>query len=494
MWPARALLVLLAASRAFAGSLRAAAPASSPMEPVVATMTRSLATIAIETKADAIRPEAYAAAKKAIIDAIGAALAGHKAPGVPETLDLQMEWGGKPQVTVWFHGERLPTPDAAFINSVQLHAMDLDDYHPPSDTHITAVLLPAILATAELLHASGRDALVAMILGLEVAGRIGREFKAQRVHEGFLPTSVVGGFAATAAVCRLKGLSVDQTTQALGIFFAHASGNRQALFDRTLTKRIQPAIAVRAAIWAAFLAKRGITGPEHVFEGEANLLELYAGSRGGSPAKLAAAPKEGFEVELLRFKKFACCGRGNDAIEAAIALANEHDLKPEDIERVEIFGAGVNSGMVGVPWNPRHPRPHVLAQFCAPYQVATAIRNRRVGPVEISDERIRADREVEALALRTELRDPKDFDGKYPGGQVVRVWTRRGETLVASRHTSASWLGSEAELLAKFRSNVEFSGLRSPAEAEALLQAIQQIETCADIARFVEDYLGKSPR
>lgn len=452
-----------------------------------ATVTEALAKLALHTKAEEIAPAAYDAAKRTAIDGIGAAMAGHNAPGVRAVLEQQREWGGKPEATAWFHGDVLPGPEAAFINSVQLHAMDLDDYHPPSDTHITAVVLPAVLAVGEVTHASGRETLAAAVLGVEVAGRIGRTFKAQRVNEGFLPTSVVGGFGAAAAACRLKRLSVAQTVDALGIFYAQASGNRQALYDRTLTKRIQPAIAARAAVFAACLAERGVSGPEHAVEGPAGLLKIYAGAK-DEAAALGASPGP-WEIELIRFKRYASCGRSHDAIRAAIDLANQHDLKPEEIEEIELFGVGVNSGMVGVPWNPNHPQPQVLAQFCAPYEVAAAIGNRRMGAAEISDRRIRSDRGVSDLALRTRLREPKEFGGKYPGAQTVRIRTRGGQTLVASRRGAGSQPLTPAELIAKFHDNGAFSGICPRPRAEALLKAIQQLDQCADVAGFVREYL-----
>jgi 2-methylcitrate dehydratase PrpD len=453
------------------------------------TATRILARLAIETPAGEISPAAYDAMRRAVIDAVGAALAGHRAPGVVETLAQHREWGGAPEATVWFHGDRLPAPAAAFVNGVQLHAMDFDDYHPPSDTHITAVILPTVLAVGEAERASGKETLAAAILGIEVAGRLGRVFKGARTHEGFLPTSVVGGFGATAAACRLKKLPVDQTVHALGIFHAHASGNRQALFDRTLAKRIQPAIAAQAAVVAACLAGRGITGPERAVEGEAGLLRIYAGAKDWAPDLRDIARRDGpFEVELIRFKKYACCGRSHAAIEAAIQLAVEHDLKPADVEEIEIFGVGVNSGMVGVPWDPAHPIPHVLSQFCAPYEVATAIRNRRMGPAEISPGRIRDDREVSDLALRTRLRDPEDFGGKYPGGQTVRIRTRTGQVLTASQGKSGQ-VSSDADLVAKFNDNAKASGRCSPQVAGALLEAIRQLDRCEDVGRFVRESL-----
>lgn len=457
-------------------------------------MLRKLSRPAIETKGKDLPERAFASAGTVVLDALGCVLAGHDAPGVSAVLDLYREWGGKPEATVWVHGVRLPAPATAFVNSVQLHALDFDDYHAPSDTHISAVVLPVVLAVSEVEGASGMEALAATILGIEVAGRMGRTFKAVRTHPGFLPTSVVGGFGATAAACRLKGLDLERTVQALGVFYAYAAGNRQALFDRSLAKRMQPAIAAQAAVMAACLAARGITGAGRVMEGEAGLLRIFAAATSWDDTLLDAAPPEGtFDVERVQFKKFACCGRSHGALQAAIDLANEHDLQPRDIEKVEIFGVGVNRGMAGVPWNPRHSVPQVLAQFCAPYAVATAIRNRRLGAAELSPDRIRRDREVSDLAAhRTQLRETGEFGGVYPGNQTVRIRTRNGRTLTSSR-PSAGWLEDAAAVNAKFLENAQASGFFAPPAAESLQSEIRGLGRSREVARFVRENLVLEP-
>jgi hypothetical protein len=208
-------------------------------------VTLALSKLAIETKADDISEAAYAAAKKAVLDALGCAMAGYEASGVPAVVEVTKDWGGREEATIWFHGGKVPGPAATFANSVQTHALDLDDFHKPSITHITSVIVPAAFAMGEHNDATGKETLASIILGIEVAGRLGRACRGLHAHQGFLPTSVMGGFGATATACRLQGCSVDETVHAMGIWYAHCSGNRQALYDRTLTKRIQSVIENR---------------------------------------------------------------------------------------------------------------------------------------------------------------------------------------------------------------------------------------------------------
>ncbi len=454
------------------------------------TVTAALAEMAVTTPSEQIPPTALNAAQRAVLDVVGCTMAGHNAPGVAPVVDQMREWAGKPEASVWITGEKLPAAAAAFVNSTMTHALDLDDVLIPSTLHITSVIVPTALAVGEAEAATGRQVLEAIVMGIEVAGRLGRERKARREHDGFLPTSLMGGFGAAAATARLKGLTVAQATDALGIFYAHASGNRQALYDHTLTKRIQPAIAARAGIVAGSLSARGLDGPRRVLEGAAGLFKIYGSGKGKLPtAAQITAKRDVFEVEQLSFKRYACCGGSHPLLDATLELVNEHALTIADIKDVELFGVGVNGGVVGVPWRPG-ANPHVSAQFCAPYEVATVIKNRQLGPAEITNHRIAADREVDAFARRIRLRSPKQFGSRYPGGQTVRITTVGGRTLVNSSTPTETFDPdriSREELVAKFRGNAAFSQLCTPERADAIVQAVETLAQIPDVRPFVAE-------
>ncbi|OGV67328.1 MAG: hypothetical protein A3K19_01950 [Lentisphaerae bacterium RIFOXYB12_FULL_65_16] len=450
-------------------------------------ITHALARLAVETRAEEIPTAARAAARMAMLDALGCAAAGHDAPGVGEVTDLALYWGGREESRIWFRNRKVPSPAAAFVNSVQLHALDFDDYHPPSDAHVTSALVPAVLAVGEAVTAPGRDVLAALVVGCEVVGRMGRVCMARRVHKGFLPASVIGGFGAVAAACRLLGCSVAETAAALGIWYADASGNRQALFDRTLTKRIQPGIAARGGVVAAHLARAGITGPHRIVGGaEASLTRLYGYDREPSPTvDDVMAPRTQWAVQELNYKTFACCGVSVPAMLAAISLAEEHGLVPEQVAEVRVFGPCVESPFGNAAWTD-HPTPQVLAQFCVPYAVASAIRNRRFGPEEIAPARIAADHEVDALARRIRLCQPEQ--GRQCGNDTtVEVVLRDGRRLKASSLPGGRCLTTPADderIIDKFKRNVEFSGLVDAAAVDGLVEAILDLESCGNIIDF----------
>lgn len=457
-------------------------------------ITLALSKLAIETETESIPAKAYTAAKTAVLDALGCALAGHDAAGVPAVVELTKDWGGKEEATIWFHGGKVPGPAATFVNSVQVHALDLDDVHIPSITHITSVVVPTALAMGELNDASGKETLAAVILGIEVAGRVGRAGRERKAHEGFLPTSIYGGFGATAAACRLQGCSVEQTVNAMGIWYAHCSGNRQSLYDRTMAKRIQPGIAAQAGVYASYLARRDFTGPKRIIGGQpASLTQIFGSRQDAEPPTVAEvmAPRDSHEIEVLSYKRYACCGGSHLVIEAARRLAEEHDLKPADIETVWIFGVGVNSGVTGVPWKDSE-HPDVLAQFCAPYEVASVIKNRCFGPAEITKERIAEDEEVDSLARRVKLCYWKQWGGPRPGQQAIRIQLRSGQTLEAGCKRDEVLhpdVHSYGQLVEKFKANAAFSGRVTKEQAAEIVAAIEELDNCDRIGEFIDKHL-----
>ena len=192
------------------------------------TLTQELAKITLAPTYDHLSDEAIEAAKLLLLDALGCAIAGWHADGCTDVVAQMRDWGGKPESNILFHGDKLPAAHAAFANSMMIHAQDFDDVHIPGILHISSIVVPAMLAIGQSHQATGRDALIAMTMGVEVAARIAIPEKQYRRGECFLPTSLAGSFGGVATAARLMKLTKDQCTHALGINYAQASGNRQA--------------------------------------------------------------------------------------------------------------------------------------------------------------------------------------------------------------------------------------------------------------------------
>ena len=468
------------------------------------TLTEALAELGLAIENRAISPEAYEAAEKMTLDTLGCGLAGWRQPGTAETLGLMRDWGGTHEASVLFHGDRLPSPHAAFVNSTMIHALDYDDVYIPGVLHIMSIILPVALAAGEVADASGEDLLASVTMGVEVAGRLGIAYcKRQKPPQspGFLNTSIVGGFGGVVTACRLLRMSVKQCVDALGINYAQTSGNRQALQDMTLTKRVQPAFTARSTLWAAALAARGITGPPNALEGQCGFFALYT-EKDPPSAEEVTAPREWFEIECDSVKRYPSCGACHAAHAAAEQLAAD-GLRPQDIDRVELVGFS-HDRLVGLPFK-LGDNPQVSAQFSVRYCVALALLRGKTTLEHFTDEAVVANRDVAQLAERItllpaleegDLPAPPVLSSKVPDRRrnlyhAVIVHTTDGRRLVRAQCVGQTFDPDAVTLdhvKAKFRDCARFSGICEPARAEEFIRAVASLREAESARDFVRQW------
>ena len=463
------------------------------------THSEALAKIIIETHSKDIPSSARKAAKKMILDTVACIIAGWNAPGVLPVVEQMREWGGAPHAGLFVYGGKLPLPLAAFANSVMAHALDYDDVHVPSGLHIMSIVYPVALAATEFESKTGMDLIDGVILGVEIACRLGLEYRKRRAGyhgPGLLPTSIIGGFGGTAAACRIFGMSVEETVNALGIYYAQTSGNRQALSDMTLTKRIQPAFSARSSLWAACLARRGITGPQNALEGKYGLFYVYQNAEPPTLEEIAGV-RDFYEIERDSVKRYGSCGTCHPTTEAAIELGLRENFKSADIDKVYISGAVPKPGeLCGDPFNIRK-NPQVEAQFSVAYGVALGLLRKDAGITRYANDKVLEDSEVAELAKRIEYipekfpanaECPKDWPSYAVYPHVVTVLTKDARTVRASRTPydvyppDTSW----EKVVLKFHECAQYSGICSEEKAQKLISQIEFLEDCSNV-EFLSD-------
>ena len=308
-------------------------------------------------------------AKRFILDSLGVAIAGSSAPGCKEVVDLVKEWGGKPEATILIYGGKVPSPSAAMANSMMMHALDFDDTLDESALHAHVSVLPAALAIAESAGMiSGKDLITAVTLGVDLVCRLGL---ATRRPLSWIRSATCGFFGAAAAAGKVMGLNGEQMSNALGVAYSQVAGNAQCLIDGGLVKRMQPAFAARAGVLSAFLAQRGITGARHFLEGQYGFFNLYEGGD-YDREKLLEDLGNRFEGMKLSIKPYPSCRMTHAAIDAALAIREEHGIEPSSIEEIVVHASKMVYDMVGSPFAIRE-NPQVDAQFSTPYTVAAAL-------------------------------------------------------------------------------------------------------------------------
>ncbi|MCC6196423.1 MAG: MmgE/PrpD family protein, partial [Burkholderiales bacterium] len=166
------------------------------------------------------------AVKTNIGDTLSCALAGSSAKAIAEVSGLVKAWAGTPQADMFVLGGKYPAHHAAWVNGGMSHARDYDDTHDAAILHAGVSTVPAAIAAGQLRgKLSGADLIAAVAAGLEVTCRLGVAIKVDIIESGFIYTSLLGYFGATAAAGRALGLTPDEMVNAFGIVYSSVAGN-----------------------------------------------------------------------------------------------------------------------------------------------------------------------------------------------------------------------------------------------------------------------------
>ena len=255
----------------------------------------------------------------AIADCFGCILAGADSEVAMRTRDALTPLGTG-TAPVFGTQAALPAPYAALVNAVAGHAWDLDDWEEPGNTHPTVVLLPALLAAADLCRVDGGTLATAYAVGTEIIMRLGEALTLDHYARGFHSTATLGAIGAAGAVARLNGLDQAQTTHALAIACSQASGYTVQFGSNA--KPLQAGFAARAGVEAALLAGQGATGQAHVLDhprGFAGLMGDHDPSRLEAMAERLGAPWALDQYGLI-LKPWPSCGYTHRLMTAALEL------------------------------------------------------------------------------------------------------------------------------------------------------------------------------
>lgn len=441
--------------------------------------TRTLARWVSALRFEDLPGEIAEAAKLQIVDTLGVAWAGSKAESVDQVRRVIADTGGAPQSRVWCFGDRLPATQAAFVNGMLAAALDFDTLHERANVHSDGVVLPAVMALAEVRGASGAELIAALVAGGELMVRLGL---AARSAPGWFYSSVFGAFGAAAAAANLLRLTEAQALHAMGIALSQASGTQQPLLERSLTKRLQTAYAARQGVEAALLAEAGVTGPTQPLEGLAGIDTLYTQLDADFLGELG----DRYDSLGMTFKKYASCMCNHTPIEAALRLCSETGAQSADIESVLVTISPFMHRLTGAPFVPGD-NPQVSAQFNVRYSVASALVRGRFEPRDIEPAAV-LDAGVLDLAARVEVRLDESAERFGPARLDVR-WRGKGGhsiTVQVPPGTPGDPL-PEAEILAKARSAFTHAAVPMGADsADTLISNLRSLERCPRVGDVLD--------
>ena len=325
---------------------------------------------------------------------------------------------------IWGENGNYPPVPAAMINAMHAHTLELDDVHTASKTHGSASLIPAAWACAQALGKSGKEFILAVVCGYETVNRVGMAFGvSSHRNRGWHATATCGVFGCAAACAKLLNLDTDQIVSALGMAGTQSSGVWAFLGDGSNCKVLHTARAAADGMEAAFLAKAGMTGPEHIFEAKDGGL-LTAMSDGGDLKKLSAGLGTVYEILNMDMKPYPCCRSAHGVIDAAFEIRKEL-LKKADLERtslekqiVDIRQVQIETYLVGykqcaVSEGCLNPKTTLDAKFSTPYAAAAALLYGKISMKEFELEVVEGT-EIQRLLHKVHVEPADEFTKQYP--------------------------------------------------------------------------------
>ena len=367
------------------------------------------------------------AARRCVLDWMGVALAGASDPLIRLLIDAAQDEGGNAACTLIAQDVRVSPIQAALINGATGHVLDYDDVNTGMTGHPTAAVLPAVLALAEKLDASGSEIIAAFVAGYETAARVGLLVAPGHYARGYHNTCTVGVVAAAAGCARLLQLDANAAARAIGIAATQASGLKSQF--GTQCKPFHAGVAAQNGLRAALLAARGM-------ESRTDMLEC----RGGFAATLSpdfqpdvalADPQRYFIRENL-FKYHAACYGTHSTVECIRKLRSSHRLAPDTIRHAVVRVAQSADSMCNI----QNPRTGLEAKFSLRFMGAAALLGRDTAGLDTYSETTCADTAMVAMRDKVTVELMREGWPQHTLKSEIMIETTSGQRLEAAYDAS----------------------------------------------------------
>jgi 2-methylcitrate dehydratase len=418
--------------------------------------------------ASSMTPAVEKAVNRTMVDSMAAAIAGFEEEAVRVCAKTAALYpAGREKCTVLGYGITTTPEHASFANSAMVRLVDFNDTPHHSN------LIPAALAMGEALHSSGADVMAAVVIGYEVM-------------------SVGGGESVAPAMAagKLMGLDEDRLANAVTLALTPHVALNKGVGAMSMWKGCRSAEAIKCGVWAAVLAREGMTGPPQPFEGRGAL--WYSQGRMGREITLPAQAK--MQIERGVNKRFP----SDQMTQQTLGLMPEMRAwaKPDEIEWIQYdmtFGDWEEVGDAP-KWDP-HNRD--TADHSIPYTLARNLIDGESYLDAFSMDKLPfRDPVVKALMDKITLSPVKEWRGN--GTARITIHKKNGQERYWDTHNGNRNPGDESnfkqmsddDITAKFKRACAFRHVADAQRDQALaqwwnLKAVRDIgEPMRTLAKF----------
>lgn len=449
------------------------------------TIAQRLARFGHALALDKLPPEVVHAAKRCIVDVMGAALAGATHPAAAKVRDLPSAQAPGNASLIGVKGAAREPAVAALCNAVAAHVYDHDDTCYDGIVHGSAAVWPAVLACAQAAGINGVTLLEAFIAGVETEYAVGRAMSERAYFSGWWTSALLGAIGAAAGAARAFRLDAAATCNAISLAAAQGAGMR-VMFG-TAAKPYGLGRAAQLGVEAAYFARAGLDAPADVFE-SARGFNNVVGSE-FDESRFHLGQKYSLIDPGIAFKLYPACSATQAATEAVLDLMREHRLNAEDVAAVDCEVTPLVDISLVYP----EPRTTPEAQFSMNYAIACALRygdfgiQRMISSCYDTEATKKLMRKVRMTRCETLEATPEGRRRNPEGARVtLRLNDRREFAVYNAASTGMPHKPvADAALDRKF---MECAGVCLDAQAAAkLLGRLRAVEVCTDVRKLFDD-------
>jgi 2-methylcitrate dehydratase PrpD len=446
-------------------------------EMIVGEQIERLARFVSQTSWDDIPETVRRHAKLVLLDTLGVILAGSEQPEVMQLRNRLIASGGQGAAVL---ARGCPTTDprtAALLNGIAGRSIELCEGHRYVSCQGAVQVVPAVLAAGEWSNRSGREALTTLILGYDVAARIGACLTPRTLAHQSGQAPLIGAVAAGA---RLRGLNVEETSRALriGVTLVLTASYTNAVAGATALN-IAGGMSGFAGALAPDLALAGLEAQDNAIEEAfSNLV-----GDGFQPDKMLEELGHRWEIARNYFRLRACCNpiyAALDALEDALA---ELRPSPDQIERIDV----ATYRFASVMRNP-DPKNYFAAKYSLPHAAAALVVRGNAGYASFTEATVH-DPVIAALRRRVHLAEDAQFTAMAPQLKPARVTLilkdgRRTTRMCESPRGDYQRPYQESEVRGKFR---DLAGLVLTRDGvSAVERAVDQCDRLSSVRDLID--------
>lgn len=350
-------------------------------------------------------------------------------------------------------------PNSAFLNGFAAHVLELDDGHRHGMIHLGASIVSAVLEVAVKENLKADDVLRGIVMGYEVAVRCARAIQPGHKVRGYHVSGTCGTIGSAMGIAFACNYNKEQLKSTLACAVSSAAGVLEIQEQASELKPYNTARAAYDGVLAAQIGRLAMPGPDDILGGKRGFLAALTDTP--KPEFLTVFDEEGFCIEGIYQKVHAACRHCHPAIDATLDMKNDLNLKPEQIEKIEVHTYKLAVGS--------HDHTQILgissAKLSTPYAVALAIVKGSCGYADYNEDNLN-DYWIKNLTRKVKVVEDENLTAQSPAvrGARVTIYLKNGEKYEAPclypKGEPENPLTQE-ELESKFRGLAMYGGLSS---------------------------------